>query len=106
MAKKSAFSIQDMKNLWASRYVGKSQGRNDRIEKNRGGISYYLFSNEIAFYNPEKKTLELNDCGFETSTTKDRLNGLGAGITQVQGTWYTDTARKIKWTGSKVIKVK
>ena len=100
MAKGVAFSLEDMKTLWKSKSIGKSHGKNDRIEKNRGGISYYLFGNEIAHYNPEKKTLKLDDCGFQTATTKDRLNGLGAGITQVAGIWYTDSSKKTHWPGS------
>ncbi|MDD5539762.1 MAG: hypothetical protein PHG61_03620 [Candidatus Marinimicrobia bacterium] len=42
---KSAFTVSEMKALLKSKYVGKSKGRNDRIEKNRGGVTYYLFGN-------------------------------------------------------------
>lgn len=103
---KSAFSIAEMKALWKSNRVSRVKGRNDRIEKNRGGVSYYLFGNQIAHYDPSTRTLLLRDSGFRTSTTKNRLNSLGANITQRDYTWYTTkNGRIMEWTGSKRIRV-
>jgi hypothetical protein len=100
--KKVGFKIEDMKNLYESSRNTKQKGRNDRLEKNRGGVSYYLFDNEIAFYNPENKTIALSDCGWMTITTKDRLNGLGANITQKKFVWYTGDKL---WDGTKIIPI-
>lgn len=36
----------------------------------------YLFDNEIAIYNPTNKVLEITTCGWNTLTTRERLNGL------------------------------
>lgn len=36
----------------------------------------YLFDNEIAIYNPVNKVLEITTCGWNTITTRERLNGL------------------------------
>jgi hypothetical protein len=110
MAKKAAFSVAEMKALWKSRYVGKSRGRNDRIEKNRGGISYYLFRNEIAWLNPATNQLEISDCNHMSITTKDRLNGLLVGtgyyITQKDWIWYLVSKRHgvQKWAGSLTVR--
>jgi hypothetical protein len=106
MAKGVAFSLADMKALWKSSKVRVSRGRNDRIEKNKGGVTYYLFGNEIAHYNPMNGTLTLSDAGWETTTTKDRLNGLGANILQKDFTWYTSSqGKRVLWPGTKIIKV-
>lgn len=104
---KSAFTVPEIKAFWASRSVGRSKGRNDRLEKNRGGVSYYLFRNEIAFYDPNKHTLEITNLGYETSTTKNRLNNLlrsgkiKAYIYQEDFSWYLHTPKgRSKWPGS------
>ena len=92
MAKKCAFSFEDMKNLFNSNKQVRKSGRNDRIEKNRGGVTYYLFDNEIAHYDPENKTLTVTNAGWFSVTTKDRLNGLlckfGCYIQQKDGEWF------------------
>jgi hypothetical protein len=103
---KSAFTVSEMKALLKSKYVGKSKGKNDRIEKNRGGVSYYLFGNEIAHYNPSTRVLSLTDARWRSSTTKNRLNLLGANITQKDFAWYTTkNGRVVEWTGTKSIRV-
>ena len=61
MAKKSAFSIPEIKAFWASKSVKRSKGKNDRLEKNAGGVTYYLFGNAIAHYDPGTHTLKLSD---------------------------------------------
>ena len=112
MAKGVAFSVPDMKAQWKSKYVGKSQGTRDRIEKNRGGVSYYLLGNEIAFYDPETKIVTISDAGWQTSTTKDRLNGLlysgksKARIHQKDGIWYLQVGKAVTlWPGTYKFKV-
>jgi hypothetical protein len=56
-------------------------------------ISVYLHGNEIAAIRPGENTLWVSDCGWQSVTTKSRLNALiGAfthhyGITQRNGSW-------------------
>lgn len=63
-----------------------------------------LFDNEIAYlYNDPKDTLSITNAGWETNTTKDRLNGLrGVNIHQSKGVWYLNDKQ---WNG-KLIDIK
>ena len=46
----------------------------------------YLFDNEIAIYNPVNKVLEITTAGWNTVTTRERLNGLpNVSVTQRKG---------------------
>jgi len=49
-----------------------------------------LFNNEIAYkYNDPEKNLSITNAGWESNTTKERLNGLdGVSIQQKAGIWY------------------
>lgn len=49
-----------------------------------------LFGNEIAYlYNNPEKTLSITNCGWQTNTTKERLNGIpNVRICQKKGQWY------------------
>jgi len=49
-----------------------------------------LFNNEIAYrYNDPERTLSITNSGWESNTTKERLNGLdGVSIQQKAGIWY------------------
>jgi len=57
-----------------------------------------LFGNAIAYqYNDPNKTLSITNCGYETATTKERLNGLpNVRINQTKGIWYLNGA---EWDG-------
>jgi hypothetical protein len=57
-----------------------------------------LFGNEIAYrYNDPEKTLSITNCGWESSTTKERLNGIeGVRIHQRKGQWYLNGK---EWNG-------
>jgi hypothetical protein len=49
----------------------------------------YLFDNEIAFYSPTTKTLQITTAGWNTTTTRERLNGLpNVSVTQRKGKLY------------------
>ena len=49
----------------------------------------YLFDNEIAFYSPTTKILEITTAGWNTITTRERLNGLpNVSVTQRKGQLY------------------
>jgi hypothetical protein len=58
-----------------------------------------LFGNAIAYqYNDPEKTLSITNCGYETATTKERLNGLpNVKITQVKGKWFLND---VEWDGN------
>ena len=49
-----------------------------------------LFGNAIAYrYNDPERTLSITNCGWETSTTKKRLNGIPCvNIQQKKGVWF------------------
>ena len=56
----------------------------------------YLHGHRIAVYYPNTQQLHINNCGYETNTTKSRLNvlidfvfgGVGNGIFQHNWNWY------------------
>ena len=70
---------------------------NTRVETEKGYRStVYLHGHRIAVYYPKDQTLHINNCGYETRTTKSRLNvlidfvcgGIGNGIFQKGWNWY------------------
>ncbi len=48
----------------------------------------YLFGSRIAASPNGSNRLYISNAGYETRTTKDRLNALGAGIYVRAGIWY------------------
>ena len=66
---------------------------NTEIEQNWGFTFFYLHGNCIASYNKIENKLKIASCGWETTTTKERLNwilhafNLG-GIFQKNWTWF------------------
>jgi len=58
-----------------------------------------LFGNSIAYrYNDPERTLSITNCGYETATTKERLNGIeGVNIKQIRGTWFLNG---VEWDGN------
>ena len=63
-----------------------------------------LFGNSIAYrYNDPKRTISITNCGWDTPTTKERLNALpGVSIQQSNYEWFLNGK---KWDG-KLIDVK
>ena len=57
-----------------------------------------LFGNSIAYrYNDPKRTLSITNCGWDTPTTKERLNALpNVSIQQVNYEWFLNGK---KWDG-------
>ena len=57
-----------------------------------------LHNNPIAYrYNDPKQTLSITNAGWQTNTTKERLNGLeGVRINQSKGIWYLNGK---EWNG-------
>jgi len=58
-----------------------------------------LHGNAIAYrYNDPKRTLSITNCGWESNTTKERLNALeGVNIRQKNFIWYLNGK---EWDGS------
>lgn len=58
-----------------------------------------LHGNKIAYrYNDPEKTLSITTCGWNTNTTKERLNGIsGVRVNTVKGQLYLNGE---KWDGS------
>jgi hypothetical protein len=76
-------------------------------------ISIRLHGNEIAAIRPIEGTVWVSDCGWQTNTTKSRLNvlisaltkhGHDSGISQKNGEWLqiTPTGAQYKWKGQDV----
>ena len=63
-----------------------------------------LHGNSIAFrYNDPNRTLSITNCGWQTNTTKERLNAIdGVSISQKKGVWYLNGT---EWDG-KLIDIK
>lgn len=61
----------------------------------------YLHGNEIAIYDRLNKKLKVCDCGRQTNTTKERLNGIldrfWIGIYQKDFIWYFTNGKKWKY---------
>ena len=58
-----------------------------------------LHGNSIAYqYNDPQRTLSITNCGWQTNTTKERLNGIeGVNIYQKNFEWFLNG---VKWDGS------
>ena len=58
-----------------------------------------LHGNSIAYqYNNPERTLSITNCGWDTPTTKERLNGIsGVDIRQKRGIWYLNGT---EWDGN------
>lgn len=58
-----------------------------------------LFGNNIAYrYNDPERTLTITNCGWQTNTTKERLNGIpNVSIYQKKGHWYLNGKQ---WDGN------
>ncbi len=72
--------------------------------------TYYLWDSPIVVCTPE--TVTVNDCGYQTTTTKSRLNAVlralcvGCGIYQQDFQWYWwDLKETTVWEGSRSIPV-
>ena len=69
---------------------------NTRVESDGEYAIVSLHGHRIAVYYPKDQTLHINNCGYETNTTKSRLNvlidfvfgGVGNGIFQHNWNWY------------------
>lgn len=62
---------------------------NTEVIANGAIVSLHLFGNLIAEKNTDKGTLKITNAGWETNTTKERLNGLpNVSIGQQKGKWF------------------
>ena len=63
---------------------------NTRIEVLQNVTIMYLFDNPIAYkYNDPEKTISIQNCGWKSKTTKERLNAIpGVSICQKKKDWY------------------
>ena len=61
-----------------------------------------LHGNSIAYrYNNPERTLAITNCGWESNTTKERLNGItGVDIYQKKGIWYLNGEQ---WDGKLIV---
>lgn len=72
---------------------------NDEVRVIGTTVQMFLHGNMIA----ERKNgkLTISNCGWQTNTTKERLNGLnGVSINQSKGTWYLNGKA---WDGKPIV---
>ena len=77
---------------------------NTKVEVLQNVTILKLFNNSIAFkYNDPEQTLSITTCGWITTTTKERLNGIpGVNLSTKKGILYLNGSA---WDG-KIIDVK
>jgi hypothetical protein len=58
-----------------------------------------LFNNAIAYrYNDPERTLSITNCGWQSNTTKERLNAIpNVNIKQIKGSWFLNNK---EWGGN------
>lgn len=75
---------------------GNATFSNTQVITNNGVTKLYLFGNLIAV--KENGVVKVSNAGWESKTTKERLNGLsGVHIQQKKGQWYLNGE---EWNGS------
>ena len=89
---------------------GYREGPRDRVVVEGDVVRYLLWGNEIANWNRRKGTLMVDDCGWQTQLTMDRLNAilqrLGFSIYSERRTLYIHDWRRNEvylWEGSHMI---
>jgi hypothetical protein len=89
---------------------GYQEGPRDRVAVQGDVVRYLLWGNEIANWNVAKKTLIVDDCGWQTQLTMNRLNDimrrLGFSIYSERGSLYLHDWRRDEtyvWEGSHII---
>lgn len=81
---------------------GKMSTNNTKVESDNGLTKVMLHGNTIAEIDWAGKLLYISNCGWQTTTTKSRLNAIlgalkpGTSIYQKKGTWYLSDAKKTK----------
>ena len=94
---------------------GKSLTRRDRVEYNheRSQVAVLLWNSAIVRLNTKEKSMIVQSCGYESNTTKSRLNAFiqqfdsqVGGIYQKNWTWYqwtreplTETDKSVEFNG-------
>ena len=92
--RKAGFDLHEINQLyWKSRDTGKTtykKGSRDSIEFMGRQAKVYLHGHQIASVNLKKNRLALSSAGWQTPTTKTRLNKLlpSGYITQKKYHWY------------------
>lgn len=68
----------------------KFNGSNTKVEVLPNVTILWLHGNAIAYrYNDPERTLSITNCGWFSTTTKERLNAIdGVNIVQKKGVWY------------------
>lgn len=73
---------------------------NTQVMTGGTNVDLFLFGNLIASKNVRTGELSITNAGWQSNTTKERLNGLnGVHISQKKGIWYLNgEAWNGKWT--------
>lgn len=91
-------------------YPHKMDMQRDELHKEGDKVLYLLWGHPIAILDTKANVLKVNDCGYQTQTTKERLNGvMPAHIYQRDFEWYwgydSKTKKDIRWPGKAEFKV-
>jgi hypothetical protein len=83
-------------NAFYNNAKGKFGSNTEVVVQDNGATLLYLFGNLIAVNDNGK--IKITDAGWDSNTTKERLNGLrGVHIQQKKGEWYLNGE---KWNGN------
>jgi len=94
--RKAGFTLEEVKEFARSPRMRLSKGKRDTLEKEGGRVNVFLWGNRIASFNPKKGRLSVSSAGWETNTTKARLNKIlpsSYGVTQRQFNWFLQTPK-------------
>ena len=108
ISRRRKFELSDMKKF-ADAEEGQRTTRKakhqvrDVMEKDRGQVKLYLWGNQIGAYNPKTKKITVEDAGYQSVTTKDRLNRIipRGTIFQKNFEWFYESPRgdRLDFTG-------
>jgi len=94
--RKAGFTFGEVRDFAMSEKAKWRKGKRDALEKQGRVVNVTLWGNRIASYNPKKGRLAVSSAGWETNTTKARLNKLlpsGFGVSQRNFNWFLTTPR-------------
>ena len=77
--RRTKFELSDMQKFARAKEGQKSTRKElgqvrDAMKKEDGQVKLYLWGNQIGAYNPRTNKITVEDAGWQTVTTKDRLN--------------------------------
>lgn len=94
--RKAGFTLEEVREFARSPRMHLRKGKRDTLEKEDGRVNVFLGGNRIASFNPRKGRLSVSSAGWNTVTTKARLNKIlpsNYGVTQRNFQWFLSTPK-------------